>query len=178
MTEIRDTFRGGHDAQMETRRGGRGMWRGIPLPIWPGGLGSIINFSSGVQGGAEVENGFSVYWAKQNAETSKWSPAFWSTAWTATHLDVKLGQIRGRIRNSGQFSVLNDLDLVFFSGQALKIRIMQYHVNKSGTDGHLRYVKIWLLINRDVTEPANIRMCRMQNPSDADLSHGQNYQLL
>jgi len=26
--------------------------------------------------------------------------AFWSTAWTATHLDVKSGQIRDRVRNS------------------------------------------------------------------------------
>jgi len=39
---------------------------------------------------------------------------------TAAHLDVKSGQIRDRVRNSGQFSVPNDL--VFFSGQTLKIR--------------------------------------------------------
>jgi len=37
-------------------------------------------------------------------------------------------------------------------------------------------------MNRDVTEPANIRICgfHVQNPSDsdADLSRDQNYQLL
>ena len=57
---------------------------------------------------------------------------FWSTAWTATDLDVKSGQIRDRVRNLGQFSVPSDL--VFFSGQALKIRDCS---KKFGTDGHL-----------------------------------------
>ena len=35
-----------------------------------------------------------------------------STAGRLTHLDVKLGQIQDRVRNSGQFSVPNEL--VFF----------------------------------------------------------------
>jgi len=52
-------------------------------------------------------------------------------------LDVKSGQIRDRVRNSGQFSVLNDF--VFFSGQALKIRDCP---EKFGTNGHLSTASI------------------------------------
>jgi len=50
-------------------------------------------------------------------------------------LDGKSGQIRDRVRNSGQFSVPNDL--VFFSGQALKIRDCP---EKFATDGHLMFI--------------------------------------
>jgi len=57
MMEIRDTFRGGHDAQIE-RRGGRDMSRGHCPPHPTRGLGSIINFSSRVRGRAPAENGF------------------------------------------------------------------------------------------------------------------------
>jgi len=77
------------------------------------------------------------FWAQQNkpltCKNVKLIIVFWSTAWTATHLDVKLGQIRHRVQNSGQFSVPNDL--VFFSGQALKIPDCPA---KFGTDGHLK----------------------------------------
>ena len=54
MTEIRDTFRGSEDAEIE-RRGGKGMGRGYPHPyplairLW-GLWGSILSSPSGVWG--------------------------------------------------------------------------------------------------------------------------------
>jgi len=93
----------------------------VPSPSDYGIWGSIINFFNWVRGIAMAENKFGALWAQQyvsdRQKTSKWS-----TAWTATHLDVKLGQIRDRVRNSGQFSVLNDL--IFFRDRPSKFGIV------------------------------------------------------
>ena len=68
------------------------------------------------------------------AKTSKWSTAFWSNAWTATYLVVKSGQIRDSARNSGQFSVPNDL--IFF----------RHCPEKFGMDGHLKLTVLTMLV--------------------------------
>jgi len=55
MMEIRDTFRGGHDAKIETPKGIKEgeVWEGgITLPIQLVDLGEVINFSSGVRSAA------------------------------------------------------------------------------------------------------------------------------
>jgi len=119
MIEIRDTFRGGEDAEIEASMG-KGMERGYPPP-YP--LAIRLYASKLPQRGSRRSPARSkilcvlsstecIY--DSQAKTSEWSTAFRSTAWTATHSDVKSGQIRDRVRNSGQFSVPNDL--VFFSG--------------------------------------------------------------
>ena len=106
------------------RRLGEG-YGDIAFPIRLGGLGSVVSSPSGVRGGAQAKNGFGMFWAQQNASLTgrnvKIINCISITAWRLTHLDVKSGQIwEWTVLKSGQFSVPNDL--VFFSGQALKIR--------------------------------------------------------
>jgi len=76
---------------------------GIALPIRLGGLGERHKLLAG--SGAEPRPKMNLVSFELNkthfwqTKTSKWSTAFRSTAWTATHLDVKSGQIRDNVRN-------------------------------------------------------------------------------
>jgi len=95
MIEIPDTFRGGEDVE-EERYGERVSPFLSPCRPTMGSIEEHPKLPSGVQGRAQAENGFCGFWAQQNtsltawqAKTYKWPTAFWSTAWTATHLHVR-----------------------------------------------------------------------------------------
>jgi len=136
MIEIRDTSnRRDWDAEgvVGGEVWGRGQW-GIALAVQLG-LGSIVSSPSRVRGTAPAENGFCAFWAQQNASLTgkkrQNDQVHFDQLLNAWHILTLNRDKFGTVRNSGQFSVLNDL---IFSRQALKIRDCP---EKFGTDGHL-----------------------------------------
>ena len=98
MIEIRDTFRGGKDADIESR--GKCMGRVYPLPLWLGVRRSILSSPNVVQGRAPAKNGFCAFWAQENASLTgknvKMITAFWWTAWTAGTHKMQSAKMRKR----------------------------------------------------------------------------------